>query len=122
MGVLEKPKRDNLELHEVLGFVQSFSANYSSRICKIHEHQLKVSWEEDNFRTKTSFDEVIEIGNVSLTGVKDECVFNQLDSFKVWENFSCDIMHVLLEGVFHYDLSLIINHFILKDYFSLVAS
>jgi hypothetical protein len=39
---------DNLGLNEILGFVQSFNANYSCRFCKIQKDQLKVCCKEDN--------------------------------------------------------------------------
>jgi hypothetical protein len=56
----------------------------------------------------------IVIGNVSKTGIHESCVFNQIKTFNVWQNLSFDIMHDLLEGVFHYDLGLILKNFIAK--------
>jgi hypothetical protein len=65
---------------------------------------------------KQTYDDDVTARNASLNGIKEECVFNQLESFKVYENHSVDIMHDLLEGVFPYDLSLILKYFISKGY------
>lgn len=39
----------------------------------------------------------VVINNVSQTGVKEKCVWNDLNSFKVTDNNCVDIMHDMLE-------------------------
>jgi hypothetical protein len=112
---------DNLGLHEILGYVKSFSANFPCRRCKMPKEQTKNCFIEDMnlLRNEATNKQDIVIGNVSKTGIHESCVFNQIKTFNVWQNLSFDIMHDLLEGVFHYDLGLILKHFITNGLFTL---
>jgi hypothetical protein len=57
---------------------------------------------------------------VSLTGINQACVFNEISSFHVTENYAVDIMHDLLEGVCKYDIGLMLNQMIFSlKYFTL---
>jgi hypothetical protein len=107
---------DNLGLNEILGFVKCFRANHPCRLCKISKEELVKCFKEDPilFRNEANYTDDVQKKNVSLTGVHEECVFHDIKTFKVWENFSFDIMHDLLEGVFHYDLGHILHYFITK--------
>lgn len=57
--------------------------------------------------------------NSSTTGIKENCIFNTINSFHVTANFAVDMMHDIFEGVSHYDLCHIINKFIEMRYFDL---
>lgn len=113
---------DNLGLHNILGFVESFSGNLCCRFCKITKNMSRKLCYEDVtiLRNKINYAEDITINNVSITGIKERCVFNVLHSFDAVENYSVDIMHDLLEGVCIYEISYILYHFIVqKRYFTL---
>jgi len=45
------------------------------------------------------------MNNANITGIKETCAFNILQSFHAVENYSVDIMHDLLEGVCVYEVS-----------------
>ncbi|XP_060864320.1 uncharacterized protein LOC132940616 [Metopolophium dirhodum] len=91
---------DNLGLHSILGFTESFVAQFPCRFCKSPKldchHQ--VTQVDGVLRNKTNYDEDISINNITLTGLKELCVFNQINSFHVTQNFAVDIMHDILEG------------------------
>lgn len=52
-------------------------------------------------------------------GIKEKCVWNQLENFHVYYNIYCDLMHDVLEGVFRYDFAFLVNDLIKKRYFDL---
>lgn len=107
---------DNLGLHGILGFVESFSANICCRFCKIpKDTSRKLCCEDVNaLRNKINYAEDVAMNNVSITGIKENCAFNILYSFHAVENYSVDIMHDLLEGVCVYEISYILYHFIVQ--------
>lgn len=47
--------------------------------------------------------------NVSITDIKESCVWNEVDSFIVTSNYNIDIMHDMLEGVCKYDIGFLIK-------------
>lgn len=53
---------------------------------------------------KKNYETDILINNVSLTGIKEHCIWNELQSCHIITNLVTDLMHDLLEGVCHYDL------------------
>lgn len=116
---------DNLGLNSILGFTKSFSSNFFCRVCKRLNLQTKSDLIEysDYLRTKSNYlidFEIPENERVKLTGIKEESIFNTLSSFHITENFVFDIMHDLLEGIFHYEFSHILYYFIeQKKYFKL---
>jgi len=50
--------------------------------------------------------------DVALTGIREECVWNVLESYHVVINRIVDIMHDLLEGVGHYVLVFVLSNLI----------
>lgn len=98
-------------VHGALGFVEGFTANYPCRFCKSHRNIVK----NDAFlhpniqRNRINYEEDVKLNNGTLTGIKNECLFNSLTSFHVTENVACDMMHDVLLGVCRYDLPLLIN-------------
>lgn len=105
---------DNLGLNSMLGFVESFNSFYYCRLCKSHKKDMSMNFLEDNLtlRTRENYEQDLQLDNVSLTGIKENSVWNKLQNFHVTENHSVDIMHDLLEGVCHYDLTQILQRFI----------
>jgi len=113
---------DNLGLHSMLGFSESFNANYPCRFClcsKIECNYL-VSQDDSKMRNTENYSQGIAIDNLSLTGINELCVWNQIDGFHAVHNHSVDLMHDILEGVCSYDLCGILYEFIINlKYFSL---
>lgn len=79
---------DNLGLHAMCGFIESFRANYSCRFCKLHRNISATTCIEDKsvFRTHASYISDAALQNSSLTGIREECVFNEVTSFHVLDN------------------------------------
>lgn len=135
---------DNLGSHLIGGFLESFSVEYFCRYCEItmedfksHTHLLPGKW-----RTEESYNECIEERNElirhpnrnvpnrgrgkkapdkvpSVRGVKEQSVFNQLDSFHVSApGLPPCIAHDLFIGIVSKDMSLFIKYFVKKKWFS----
>lgn len=108
---------DNLGLNGIYGFMESFSfSNYFCRFCKTHRTSCAhlLTEDESTIRDVINYarDAILQCG--TDTGVKLNCIFNELDTFHVTINLCVDVMHDLFEGVFHYDLTNIISSLIYK--------
>lgn len=100
---------DNLGVHQLLGFNESFSSNYPCRFCKSHRSEIENNWQINPqlLRDRKNYKEDVDLNNPSRTGVKSECIFNVLKSFHVTENVACDLMHDFFLGVCRYDVALL---------------
>jgi hypothetical protein len=98
---------DNLALNELLGFRKGFNANKFCRICTLAKAETHVSTisSDTDLRSIESYDADLQKKNEKVTGIREECIFNQLDNFHCVENIVCDLMHDLFEGVVKYDLA-----------------
>jgi len=107
---------DNLGLHSILGFVESFVAKYPCRFCKSSrsECQNQLEQNSNNLRDLFNYNGDIITNNVSQTGIKEKCVWENLNSFNVTDNYSVNIMHDMLEGVCKYDIGLILKYMIFE--------
>ena len=107
---------DNLGLHSIFGLVESFTANFPCRFCKIDKETLKKDFTENVslLRNPDNYEFDMSLNNPSLTGIKENCVWNKIQGFHVTKNTSFDIMHDLLEVVCRYDMAAVINYFV-KD-------
>jgi hypothetical protein len=112
---------DNLGLHETLGFVGSFSANYPCRFCKAPKEITKKQLVEDVslLRDKNSFEADLVLDNVSKTGIKRSSELNKLTGFHVTDNHVTDVMHDLLEGIFPLEIKLTLGELIDEGCFTL---
>lgn len=105
-------------MNSILGFSESFSANYYCRFCTTDKatatQQLKVDClslrKENEYRN--------HVQN-KLYGIRENCVWNNLMNFHVYNNVSCDIMHDLFEGIHRYEMALIVANFVERDFFTL---
>ena len=70
-------------------------------------------------RNKTNYLDDLRINDVSQTGINELCVLNQVPNFHVTDHIVCDFMHDIPEGVARYAMAVIINHLIIKKYFTL---
>lgn len=96
---------DNLGINEILGFTKSFNSKYFCRFCNITKEESKGISPPSSSRTVLQYENDLRQNNVKETGVREKCQFNQLEHFHCVENFTCDIMHDLFEGIIKYDLS-----------------
>lgn len=111
---------DNLGLNSVGGFVECFTACHYCRFCKIDKYQAYTQCTEDPAlsRTKENYVQDLALQNYTLTGVKSNCVFNDVSQFHITSNYSVDVFHDLCEGVCHYTMMHILKHCIPR-YFTL---
>lgn len=113
---------DNLALHSLLGFAEGFTANFPCRFCRAHRSLINIQTEEISSLLRNKVQHTIDcnIGNVSLSGVNEESVLSDVETFEVTDNPSVDIMHDVFEGVCVYDMGHILYDFIfVKRYFTL---
>lgn len=112
---------DNLALHGLFGFVESFSATYCCRFCLADRDAMQTIFSEDQpgiiFRSKELHSQHLSSlqDNPQLSsafGVKRSCLFNTLEYFHTCDNFAVDIMHDILEGVAQYELKLVYQHLV----------
>lgn len=113
---------DNLGVHSIFGFVESFNATFFCRFCLINRkcicdflnERMCILCNVDNYTS------LLALKDVSKSGIVSQCVFNDLDYFHVTKNLGVDVMHDILEGVCRYDLALFLNYFIAKKYLTLI--
>lgn len=113
---------DNLGLHTLLGFTESFNAKFNCRFCKIDKMASRIQNTENKMliRTVNSYEYDLSLDDISLTGIKEPCIFNKLTYSHAVQNYYADIMHDLYEGVCHYDMLNIIKYILYKaQYLSL---
>lgn len=111
---------DNLGLNSILGFTESFSANMCCRICSINREGLQTALYEntDLLRNMTSYNNQLELDDLSQTGIKEPCCWLKLNGFNLFENVAVDPMHDILEGVARYVMQFVINHYIAEGLLS----
>jgi len=107
---------DNLGIHNITGFVESFSANYPCRICKVRKEVMKKQCyaDESLMRTVEQYNIDVLEGDISNTGISESCVWHDVQGFQVLDQTGVDIMHDFLEGVCKYDLSFLISYYVLE--------
>lgn len=113
---------DNLGIHSITGFVESFSANYPCRICRVKKEDMKVLPYEDKtlIRCNVDYDTDLLEGNPTNSGVKERCVWLKVCGFDLFKQVGVDVMHDILEGVGKYIMGLVLMKYINRfRYFSL---
>lgn len=102
---------DNLGANSILGYVESFSANYYCRVCKEHNKVTQKQTISNPLKRRNveNYNMDLKTANSTDTGIKTECIFNELKSFHVVENIHLDIMHDLDEGVWKKTMTCVIN-------------
>lgn len=110
---------DNLGGNASLGFVESFSARFSCRICVMSKEESQQMTKEDRskFRTRESYAESLAVVADSVSvdfkeskGVKYACGLNALKYFHIIDNYNVDVMHDLYEGAVPFLLQQIIQY------------
>lgn len=107
---------DNLGVHNITGFVESFSPNYPCQIYKMRKEDIQNQSSVDNnlIRTVEQYNLDVNEGDVSSSGIKETCIWHKVLGFNVLEQVGMDIMHDILEGVGKYDLAFLISYYV-KD-------
>lgn len=123
-GSIVQVTGDNLGLHTLFGFVESFTARNCCRFCLTCREDFQRVFSEDHpdmiLRSKELhaghcqfIQATPEQGNVF--GVKGECLLNSLAYFHTIDNFAVDVMHDVLEGVAQLEVKLILKHIVEKS-------
>lgn len=112
---------DNLGLHSMLGFVESFSANYPCRICTASKDAIRTMCYEDLslVRDMTNYNALRILNDVSQSGIKDNCVWLDVKDFNLFNNVAVDLLHDLLEGICVKVMSFVITQLIKAKLFHL---
>ena len=120
-GTVVQVTGDNLGLHCVFGFVESFGARCCCCFCLAEKEDFQTEFTEDSPKimmpTQALHAEHCQQMETDprlphVMGVKQACIVNSLQYFNTCEHFSVDILHDILEGVAQYEMKLIILHVI----------
>lgn len=97
---------DNLAVNSVLGFVQSFNAKKYCRVCLRTKVEMQCDETEhfEFFRNDINYQKDLALQDHKESGIRTRCIFEDLPSFSVVDNFCFDIMHDVYEGVCVYDV------------------
>ena len=78
--VLQLCSGDNLSINGYMGFVESFTANYPCRFCKMLRSDFASNFYDDEqyYRNLRNYDTDVALSDVSTTGIKERCPFNDL--------------------------------------------
>ena len=118
-GTVVQVTGDNLGLHGLFGFVESFGARYCCRFCLLEKCSFQTVFCEDDpevvLRTVDSHAQHCQTVQTDprlphLYGVKRVCLLNSLQYFNTANNFAVDIMHDILEGVGQFEVKLILKY------------
>ena len=117
---------DNLAAHEIGGLVKSFSSYRRCRFCNATGESIQTFFSESKFELKTvpiyeaQLTQVLE--NPDLTavyGVKSSTVLNELNHFHFCSGSASDIAHDLFEGLCIDLLTVVLDHCLEQNYFSI---
>uniref|UniRef100_A0ABD2XN08 Uncharacterized protein n=1 Tax=Trichogramma kaykai TaxID=54128 RepID=A0ABD2XN08_9HYME len=102
---------DNLGANTILGFVRSFNGTHCCRVCLASKEEILTMTKENVtiFRDKNNYDQDCL---QQSSGIREECIFNQLPYFHVLDNTCFDPCHDLLEGICRYDMGEILHDLI----------
>lgn len=107
---------DNLGCNTIFGYIESFVGNHFFRYCRCSKFDCEKMLIENKAMLRNEINYNIDLQNLN-NGVKQDCIFNELPYFAVWNNLCCDIMHDVYEGVCRYDLGNILYNLIYVDKF-----
>ncbi len=108
---------DNLAIHSLCGYLESFSANKFCHFCMVDKTVAQTVFDEVKVqkRTRENDQQHVRLNDPSLTGIKEDSCLNKLQYFHVTENTCVDIMHDILEGVAPLEVRLLLRHFIYEE-------
>lgn len=106
-GTLANICADNIGANEVLGLIRCFKTDGFCRVCECTKEESETQVEEaaEIMRSKSTYLDRIQKSengdNKGRKGIVKYCLFNDLNYFHIFDNYSTDIMHDILEGVLH---------------------
>lgn len=109
---------DNLAIHSLCGYVESFSANKFCHFCMVDKTVAQSVYDEDKLEKRTTrenYQQHVRFNDPSSTGVKEDSCLNKLQYFHVTEKTCVDIMHDILEDVAPLEVRLMLHHFIYQQ-------
>ena len=114
---------DNLAMHQIGGFMESFQVGKSCRFCMVPVGELRDGM-VGPARMPESHDEQVAMVEANprfsqIYGVKAKSVFGGIGSFHPVTSMPSDIAHDILGGVGKSLLNLLIHHCIHRGYFTL---
>lgn len=107
---------DNLGLNGILGFTESFNSTYCCRTCTIKKSEIQVKFVEVEslLRTDESYERDLLLNDASLTGIKEKCIWLELENFSLFEHIAVDLLHDFLEGCCRYVMNHLVTYLV-KD-------
>jgi hypothetical protein len=108
---------DNLALNGMLGFIESFSADFFCTMCYAKQEEIQCKFKESEFELRTLDKYLVDVANLRnlrttgkqhCRGVKKPCILNDIPGYHVTSNYSIDIMHTVLEGIVPVELSCVL--------------
>lgn len=114
---------DNLGLHAMFGYKQTFVTDKPCVTCETPLEILRYSWtvNQDLLRTVQKYENYFRNGTYDAKGLKERSVLNKLPSFHVIENLVADIMHDIQLGIGKFSMQHVLSYFITHKYFSIEA-
>lgn len=119
-GTLANICADNLGANEVFGLIKCFSTDGFCRVCECTKEFSESQVEEvaEIMRIKNTYFDHVQISkegdNKGRKGIVKYCLFNDLNHFHIFDNYSTDIMHDILEGVLQVFMHLFFDNLIDK--------
>ena len=117
---------DNKGIHEIAGYFRSFNkTNRICRFCHAKSETIQTCYSESEFELRTIEQYNAEIWHLevddfsdkvqTMFGIKEECLFNQLDSFHCINKFPVDLSHDVFEnGVAQHLIQNVVQFFVQK--------
>lgn len=125
-GIVVAFSADNIGAHSLFSYLESFSANRFCRFCSAHKSQIQEKFHEKHFvdRTINDYDGDVKrcrdaSYNPSNSGIKRGFILNSLKYFHCTQQSVPDCMHDICEGVGPYELELILDSLITKQFITL---
>ncbi|KAL7296461.1 hypothetical protein TKK_0010467 [Trichogramma kaykai] len=108
---------DNLGLSEILGFQDYYNHGMPCRICRATIELIKTMTVENKsiLRTEKNYDEDVLKNQPKITGIKEKCLFNEVNGYHACRNFTLDLLHDFYEGAASYSMISICDQLIYKE-------
>lgn len=105
---------DNLDLHAMLGFNQSFNSEFPCRLCLITKDNLKTATKLKSKTFRSNKMHSIDISK-KTNSVKSDTIFRSIPNFNIFNHVSFDVLHDLFEGILRYEIADILYQLIYVD-------
>jgi len=111
---------DNLGLHALLGYTESFRHDNACDLCTSSIEDMQTIFTERGFQCRTveSYNkqvqalETMKAPQIHIEGLKSACCLDKLQFYHPARNDTGDVMHDILEGVAPYEVHLMLYDFI----------